>query len=257
MRGGGKVFIVGAGPGDPELLTLKAARLIATADDLVVDALVPPALYQDSPARVIYVGKRAGRPRVSQEEIHAILVSLAHAHRRVVRLKGGDPGLFGRGAEEMRALEAAEVPYEVVPGVSSALAVSGAVGLSLTDREVADRVLILTGHRRTRANTDPVAELPAFDPRQTLVLVMALGHLDVLVERALAAGYPPALPAAVVSHATLPTQDFVAEPLEHLPAAVRRAGLATPATVVVGRVVEAAMATGAMVDSSRIVSRGS
>ena len=173
----GKVWIVGAGPGDPELLTVRAARLIAEADDLVVDALVAPEIYRGAPGRVIYVGKRAGRPRPSQRRIEEILVQLARERRRVVRLKGGDPSLFARLAEEVQALEAAGVPYEIVPGVSSLLAVPLAAGIPLTDRDAADRVVIMTGHRSAEGSAEPAVDLPRYDDRTTYVLFMGLSRL--------------------------------------------------------------------------------
>lgn len=236
----GRVAIVGAGPGDPELLTLRAARLIAEADDLVVDALVPAAVYRGSPARVLYVGKRAGRPSISQREIEAILVRLARAGRRVVRLKGGDPCLFGRGGEEMRALEAAGIAYELVPGVSSALAAPAAAGIAVTERGSADRLVLVTGHRRA-GHPRPVPRLPPYDPAATVVVLMGMGSLAELVAGALADGYPADLPAAVVSQATLATQRSVARPLGELVVAVSEAALATPATLVVGRVAARAL----------------
>lgn len=233
-RRAGTVWIVGAGPGSPDLLTVRAARLIATADDLVVDALVPPEVYADSRARVIYVGKRAGRPRPLQRDIEKVLVRLAREGRRVVRLKGGDPSVYGRLGEELAALAAAGVAYEIVPGVSSLLAVPLTVGIPLTERDVADRIVVLTGHRRRGREELPA--LPDYDPQATLVLMMALGNLEALTAAALERGYPPQLPGVVVSRASLPDQRSVAAPLETLPRAVAEAGLAAPATVVLGQV---------------------
>lgn len=234
---GGRVFLVGAGPGDPDLLTVRAARLVAEADDLVVDALVDPAVYRGSRARVIYVGKRAGRPHVSQARIGEILVELALRGRRVVRLKGGDPAVFARLAEEMEALEAAGVAYELVPGVSSVQAAALAAGLPLTARDVADRFVVMTGHRR--AGGRPA--LPAWDPEATLVWLMPRRHLDELVECALAAGYPASLPAVAVSHASLADERKVACRLVELEETVSKAGLETPLTVLIGRVGERAL----------------
>jgi uroporphyrin-III C-methyltransferase len=237
---GPRVAIVGAGPGDPELLTLKAARWIAEAEDLLVDALVPAAVYQGTSARIVYVGKRAGRPSVGQRRIEEILVRLAKAGRRVVRLKGGDPCLFGRGGEEMRALEAAGVAYELVPGVSSALAAPAAAGIPVTDRGAAEGVTVVTGHRRA-GHPEPVPVLPAYVAERTVVVLMGLGSLGTLVEGALALGYPSDLPAAVVSKATLPEQRTVAARLAELPGRVEEAGLETPATIVIGWVAAGAV----------------
>jgi uroporphyrin-III C-methyltransferase len=238
----GKVWIVGAGPGDPELLTLRAAKLIAQADDLVVDALVPAEVYHGSAARVIYVGKRAGRPRPSQRRIEDVLVQLALEGRQVVRLKGGDPALFARLGEEMRALEAASVPYEIVPGVSSLLAVPLAAGIPLTERAAADRVVVLTGHRSAEDAAEPPLDLPAFDDRTTYVLFMGLGRLASLVADAIERGFPPDLPAVVVSKASRPDERWVAAALHLLPEAVAAAALEAPATVVLGRVAERRLA---------------
>lgn len=232
----GKVYLVGAGPGDPELLTLKAARLIREADHLVVDALVNPEIYAGAKAQVTYVGKRAGRARCSQEEIHALLVELASTGAKVVRLKGGDPHVFGRVSEEREALAAAGIAFEVVPGISSALAAPAAAGISVTSRGVADRVVILTGHRRTEMEHQG-PDLPPYRADQTLVVMMGLGALEELVAALRAQGYPAQLPAAVVSRATCADQREVVAPLHGLVNAVVEAQLPGPATVVVGHVV--------------------
>jgi len=234
----GKVWIVGAGPGDPELLTVRAARLVAEADDLVVDALVPPEVYRGARGRVIYVGKRAGRPRPSQRRIEEILVRLARAGRRIVRLKGGDPSLFARLGEEVRALAEAGIAYEIVPGVSSLLAVPLAAGIPLTDRGVADRVVILTGRRSAEAGIEEPLSLPAYDEATTYVFFMALGRLDALVTSAIESGFPAELPSVAVARASLADERWVAAALGALPAAVAAAALEAPATVVVGRVAE-------------------
>lgn len=245
-RAGAKIFIVGAGPGDPSLMTVRAAALVAAADDLVVDALVPAAIYSQSSARVVYVGKRSGRPSISQREIETILIELAIAGRRVVRLHGGDPSVFGRLGEEVRALEEAGIDYEIVPGVSSALAAPLALGISVTERDKADRLVIMTGHQRGFENEMP--KLPAYDPRQTIVLLMALGNVAALVESALEQGYPADLPAVAIANATLPGQRYVASELARLPALVVERELETPATLVWGFAAEKVLdhAVGAM-----------
>jgi uroporphyrin-III C-methyltransferase len=234
----GKVWIVGAGPGDPDLLTVRASRLIAEADDLVVDALVAPEIYRGAEGRVIYVGKRAGRPRLSQRRIEEILVQLARERRRIVRLKGGDPSLFARLAEEVQALEAAGVPYEIVPGVSSLLAVPLAAGIPLTDRDAADRVVVMTGHRSAEGSAEPAVELPRYDDRTTYVLFMGLARLGELVREAIEKGFPSDLPAVVVSKASLPDERWVAAPLHAIAARAAAAALEAPATLLIGRVAE-------------------
>jgi uroporphyrin-III C-methyltransferase len=249
------VAIVGAGPGDPELLTRRAEQRIAAADDLVVDALVPPLLYQDAPGRVIHVGKRAGRPSIDQRGIERILIRLARAGRQVVRLKGGDPSVFGRVGEEIRALEDAGIPVELVPGVSSLTAAPLALGVGLTERGVADRMVVLTGHRAAEGEGRG-RRLPAYDPEQTVVLLMALGSLEDWVAAALEAGYPRDLPAAVVADASLPTERLLGAPLGELAMRTRAAGFEPPATVLFGRVAAAALSVGLEgVDVSRQVGR--
>ena len=217
---------------------MRAARLIAEADDLVVDALVAPAIYRAVKGRVIFVGKRAGRPRPSQRRIEEILVQLAREQRRVVRLKGGDPSLFARLAEEVQALEAAGVPYEIVPGVSSLLAVPLAAGIPLTDRDAADRVVVMTGHRSAEGSAEPAVDLPRYDERTTYVLFMGLSRLGELVAEAIEKGFPSDLPAVVVSKASLPDERWVAAPLDAIAASAAAASIEAPATLLIGRVAE-------------------
>jgi uroporphyrin-III C-methyltransferase len=229
---------VGAGPGDPELLTVRATRLIAAADDLVVDALVAPEIYRGAPGRVIFVGKRAGRPRPSQRRIEEILVKLAREGRSVVRLKGGDPSLFARLAEEVHALESAGVRYEIVPGVSSLLAAPLAAGIPLTDRDRADRVVVLTGHRNAENGVEPAIELPRYDDRTTYVVFMALGRLAEITATALEMSFPADLPAVVISKATLDDERWVAATHEDVAEVAAAAAIEAPATLLIGRVAE-------------------
>jgi uroporphyrin-III C-methyltransferase len=198
-KGGGCVYLVGAGPGDPRLLTHRAAELIAAADDLLVDALVPRAIYAGARGRILFAGKRCGRVSAAQGDINETLVRLARAGRQVVRLKCGDPGLLGRAQEEMDALRLASVPVEVVPGVSSVQAAAAALGVSLTAREVADRVVVATGR-----GSDGRSSLPLFMPGQTLALLMP--GIEDLSAHLAAAGYPADLPCAIVSAASQPKQ---------------------------------------------------
>jgi uroporphyrin-III C-methyltransferase len=234
----GKVWIVGAGPGDPQLLTVRAARLIAEADDLVIDALVAPEIYRGAAGRVIFVGKRAGRPRPSQRRIEEILVQLAREGRSVVRLKGGDPSLFARLAEEVHALEAAGISYEIVPGVSSLLAVPLAAGIPLTERDLADRVVVMTGHRSADEGAEPAIDLPRYDDRTTYVVFMALGRLAEVIEAAMEKGFPADLPAVVVSKATLADERWIAARLEAIAESAAAAAIEAPATLLIGRVAE-------------------
>lgn len=204
----GHVYLVGAGPGDPELLTVKALRMIESAGVILHDDLVPAAILDLAPrdATVVNVGKRCGTKTITQEEINALMVEHAQAGRSpgrsVVRLKSGDPLLFGRAAEEIAALEAAGVPYEIVPGVSAAFAAAAALGRSLTDREWASNVIFSTGHHAQSHNH---AALPALEDA-TRVVYMPGRDLALLAAEWMAEGLPADLPCAVVSRAAQPDQ---------------------------------------------------
>ncbi len=235
--GCGTVYRVGAGPGDPGLLTLRAARLLAQADVVVYDHLVGPDVLDliGPDARRIYVGKERANHTLPQGDINLLLAELAHAHECVVRLKGGDPFVFGRGGEELQALMAHDVPFEVVPGITAACGVSAYAGIPLTHRDHAQACLFVTGHLK-----DGSCDLdwPALArKRQTVVIYMGLGGLATICERLVAHGLPPDWPAAVVEQGTLPQQRVVAATLAALPAAVRRAGLQSPCLTIVGEVV--------------------
>jgi len=200
----GTAYLVGAGPGDAELLTVKALRLIESADVILHDDLVPQAILDlaAAGAEVVNVGKRCGAKSITQEEINALMIENTRAGRSVVRLKSGDPLLFGRAAEEMTALREAGVRYEIVPGVSAAFAAAVAVGRSLTDREWASHVVFSTGHHAQSHNREA---LPAMEAA-TRVVYMPGRDLKLLAAEWMAEGLPPELPCAVVSHAGLPEQ---------------------------------------------------
>ena len=227
----GRVAIVGAGPGDPELISVRGRALLDRADVVVYDRLVDPSLWAGTEA--IDVGKEAGGHRVEQEQINALLVRLAREGKRVVRLKGGDPFVFGRGAEEAEALAEAGIDFEVVPGPTSAVAALAAAGIPVTDRRHASSVAIVTGH----CGSDRVDWAGLAASVDTLVVLMGLRHLPEIVARLLAAGRPGDTPAAVVQEGTLPTQRVVTACLAELPAAVADAGVCSPAVIVVGSVV--------------------
>jgi uroporphyrin-III C-methyltransferase/precorrin-2 dehydrogenase/sirohydrochlorin ferrochelatase len=203
----GSVHLVGAGPGDPELLTVKALRRIESADVILHDDLVPQAVLDlaSQSAEIVNVGKRCGTKTITQDEINALMIEHAQANRSVVRLKSGDPLLFGRGAEEMAALTEADVDFEVVPGVSAAFAAAAAIGCSLTDREWASNVIFSTGHHAQSHNH---AALPALEDA-TRVVYMPGRDLRLLAEQWLLEGLPSDLPCAVVSRVAQPEQQAV------------------------------------------------
>jgi uroporphyrin-III C-methyltransferase/precorrin-2 dehydrogenase/sirohydrochlorin ferrochelatase len=238
----GFVSIVGAGPGDPDLLTVKAARRLADADLVLYDALVSgESLRLATRAHCFFVGKRAGLPSIRQEAIHRILIAAARAGRRVVRLKAGDPFVFGRGGEEALALACADVPYEVVPGVSSAIAAPALAGIPVTHRGFASGFAVLSGH-------DPAAWGPMVDAippeSMTLVVLMGLGSRAPIAERLLQRGWPRATPAAVLLASSTPNSASWVGTLSELGTATLPDAGRAPGTLVVGRVASLASAIG-------------
>lgn len=224
----GKVFLVGAGPGDPELLTLRAHRILTSARIVAYDDLVSPAILALAPkdAELVPVGRRCGTCPEAPA-IHPIVLSRALDGHDVVRLKGGDPLVFGRGGEEAEQLDALAIPFEIVPGISAALGAAASTGIPLTHRDVASSVTFATAHRRHDA--DGAARQP------TLVLYMGLGTLRETARALVAEGRAPTTPAAVIAHATLPTERVVVADLATIADAAE--GMPTPALVVVGDVV--------------------
>ncbi len=234
---GGTVHLVGAGPGDPDLLTLRAARLLQQADVVVYDHLVGPGVLDliGHQAERIYVGKQRACHSLSQDEINALLVRLSQAGRTVVRLKGGDPFVFGRGGEELQVLAAHGVPFEVVPGITAACGVSSYAGIPLTHRDYAQSCTFVTGHLKDGScNLDWVA---LARPRQTVVIYMGLSGLPTICAELMAHGLPADWPAAVVAHGTLSRQQVVVATLATLAQTVHDAGLASPGLTIVGEVV--------------------
>jgi len=236
--GSGRVALVGAGPGDPELLTLRAARLIAEADVLVFDHLVSRDILAlaRKDAQRIYVGKESGAHTLPQEEINRLLVHLAGEGRRVVRLKGGDPFVFGRGGEEIEELVAHHIPFEVVPGVTAACGVAAYAGIPLTHREHAQSVVFATGHAKPGGDDADWQSLAR--PRQTAVIYMGVGALPTICERLIAHGRAPDIPAALVENGTTAAQRTITGTLATLPRIAAQARIRPPALLIVGEVVD-------------------
>jgi uroporphyrin-III C-methyltransferase len=234
-RGAGVVWLVGAGPGDPELLTLKALRLLQGADVVVHDRLTPqPILDLAGPgARLIDAGKRKSRHTLPQEDINRLLVALALDGLKVVRLKGGDPFVFGRGGEELEACRAAGVECHVVPGVSAGLAAGAAAGAPLTHRGLAQAVTFVTGHAASGGEPD-LDWASLAKANQTVVIYMGLSTAPTIAARLIEAGRAPSTPAVVVEHASLPDERRVATTLASLGRDVE--GLDGPAILIVGEV---------------------
>jgi uroporphyrin-III C-methyltransferase len=232
----GIVYLVGAGPGDPGLITVRGREVLRASDVVVYDRLVNPALLGEAPAWAerIPVGKQPGRHSTPQHAINAILVERARAGLTVTRLKGGDPFVFGRGGEECEALRAAGIHVEVVPGVTSAIAAPALAGIPVTDRRYASAFAVVTGHQCDDASGvdwDALARMP------TLVVLMGLHALGEITRRLLAHGLPPSTPAAVVSCGTMPSQRTVTGTLATIALLAEDATVAPPATLIVGDVV--------------------
>jgi uroporphyrinogen III methyltransferase/synthase len=232
----GKVILVGAGPGDPDLLTMRAVERIRAADVLVYDRLIHDgvlALAKNS-AEKIYMGKEPGH-HTRQDDIHALLVEKARQGKTVVRLKGGDPFLFGRGGEEVEYLAEHGIPFEVVPGVSSCLSAPLSAGIAVTHRESSSSVVIVTGH--SADGSEDQVDWEAVARIGTAVFLMGVHNIEAIVRNLLAAGRSPTTPAAMIQMAYSENERVVTGTLESIVAEVRRANIEPPATLVVGEVV--------------------
>lgn len=234
---GGKVYLVGAGPGDPRLLTVRAAALIESADFIAIDALVSTEIAARIPksAEVVYVGKRSSAHTLPQEQINRLLIDEAKKGRRVVRLKGGDPFVFGRGGEEAEEIVAAGVPVEIVPGISSAVAGPAYAGIPVTHRAHATSLTLVTGHEADESTGIQWPALAQLDG--TIVFLMGFANLPVIAQKLIEHGMPADRPVAVISHATRPEQRTVTGALRNIEQRVAEAKLPTPALIVVGEVV--------------------
>jgi uroporphyrin-III C-methyltransferase/precorrin-2 dehydrogenase/sirohydrochlorin ferrochelatase len=237
----GSVALVGGGPGDPDLITVRGRRLVVGADVVVVDRLAPRALLDElgDGVEIVDSGKAPHRQNLTQDEINALIVDRASAGRRVVRLKGGDPFVFGRGGEELLACLKAGIPVEVVPGISSALASAAAARIPLTHRGVAADFTVASGHRDPGRSAESDADWRALARgSSTLVLLMAMDRLAEATKELIAHGRQPSTPAAVIYRATLPGQRILRAPLAELPDAVITAGIGPPAVIIIGDVVD-------------------
>lgn len=233
-----RAWLIGAGPGDVELLTLKAARALALADVVLMDDLVNPDTlrYARDDVQVTYVGKRGGRASMPQEEIIRIMLDHLGEGRSVARLKGGDPFIFGRGGEELQALREAGVHAEVINGITAGIAAPTAIGIPLTQRDHAQGVIFVTGHGAGEQKPD--WRLLAATG-MTLVIYMGITRIDDIVAALLAAGMAPDMPCAAIESATRPDQRHLISPLAGLAQAIAAHGLGSPAIVVIGRIVGA------------------
>jgi uroporphyrin-III C-methyltransferase/precorrin-2 dehydrogenase/sirohydrochlorin ferrochelatase len=232
----GKVFLVGAGPGDPRLLTMRAIDLITSADVIAIDALVSPeiAALIPSDTKVIHVGKRSGAHITPQDEINALLIAQAKKGKRVVRLKGGDPFVFGRGGEELEFLRAHGIAYAVVPGITAALACAAYAGVPLTHRDHAQSVRLVTAHAKDSLDTLDWRALA--QERQTLAVYMGVGLLEPLRDRLRAYGRSGATPFALIENGSRAEQRVVVGTLDELPQRARAFAVQSPALLLVGEV---------------------
>ena len=233
----GEVALVGAGPGDPDLLTIAARKLLEDCDVIVHDALVPDAVLAMGAvdAERIFAGKRGGRPSASQDDICATLIRMAKDGKRVVRLKGGDPFVFGRGGEEIRALAEAGIPFRIIPGITAGVAAPAMAGIPLTDRTVNSSLAFLTGHEANEASRIDWASLVAAFP--VIVLYMGARAMPRIAAKLLNAGLDAATPVAVIHAATLPDEEITTGTLAD--AANLQMTARSPSIVVIGDVVAA------------------
>ncbi|MGB0413256.1 MAG: uroporphyrinogen-III C-methyltransferase [Coraliomargarita sp.] len=239
MSDTGKVYLIGAGPGDPGLVTVRARQLIGTADVIVYDYLANPKLLEwaRSDAEKIYVGKRSGLHSLPQDEIEEILVDRAHKGLQVVRLKGGDPFVFGRGGEEMDELQADKIPFEIVPGVTAALAAASYAGIPLSHREYSSSITFLTGHENPEKHTLSIDFKKHGSTNGTLCLYMSLGQLPRILGELKDGGMSGDTPVGVIQWATLNRQRSVYGTVDSIVSDIKAAGIGTPAMIIIGQVV--------------------
>ncbi|MBF0433200.1 MAG: uroporphyrinogen-III C-methyltransferase [Fibrobacteria bacterium] len=232
----GVVYLVGAGPGDPELLTVKGQRLIKEADVILFDKLANDEILMLAKKKTekLYVGKKAGFHIVPQSEINRKLVELAKAGKKVVRLKGGDPFVLGRGGEECEYLKKHDVPFEIIPGISSILGVTAYAGIPLTHRDYADNFAVATGHQSVINETKKLS-VPKAD---TLVYLMGVTNLPNILEALQAAGYKDTMPIALIERGTTKHQKVATGTIKNIQSKVKKEGIEPPALIIVGNVVK-------------------
>lgn len=230
----GKVYLTGAGPGDPDLLTIKALRLIRQADVILYDHLVNDDILHEAKddAVLVYVGKRNNHHTIEQVNINTLLLQYAHIYTKVVRLKGGDPFVFGRGAEEAIFLEKHGISFEIIPGISSAIAVPAYAGIPLTYRGINTSFRVITGHQ-----TNSICSFDAgiLRENETLVILMGLHKLEKIINSLLANGLPFSTPCAIIENGTLPTQKQIVATLENIVEEAQQ--ICSPAIIVVGNTI--------------------
>jgi uroporphyrin-III C-methyltransferase len=233
----GKAYLVGAGPGRADLITVRGLNLLRQAEVVLHDRLIPQELLAEAPpgAELIFVGKGPDRHIMEQVEINRLLVERVQAGRQVVRLKGGDPFVFGRGGEEVLALAQAGLPFEVVPGVSSALAAPAYAGIPVTHRGIMTSFAVVTGHEDP-TKPESMTDWAALAPIPTLIILMAVKHIADICEQLIQAGRPANTPAAAISWATTDYQRVVRTSLGDLPGDIKSHKLPTPAVIVIGEV---------------------
>ena len=235
---GGEAYLVGAGPGSPDLITLRGRQLLAHAEVVLYDRLVNPAILEFArrDAELISVGKKAGRPSITQAQLNRLLVQLVKSGKRVCRLKGGDPMVFGRVGEELEALTKAGLPFQIVPGVSAVEGCAAFAGIPLTLRGVSEAVLITTGHTQDHASPD----LAAYRPGQTLALYMGVAHFGAIAAELIANGHGPATPVAIVENGTRDDQRVIRASLAELAGVSAEHAVKSPALLLVGETVRCA-----------------
>ncbi|RLG97386.1 uroporphyrinogen-III C-methyltransferase [Candidatus Bathyarchaeota archaeon] len=235
----GKVYIVGAGPGDPELITIKAARLIRSADVILYDRLVSEEtiFLAKEGCELIYVGKHPGESSTTQERINEMLVEKAQEGGSIVRLKGGDPFLFGRGGEEAQVLSREGISYEVVPGITSAISVPAYAGIPVTQRHIASSVAFITGHEASTKTKGTVEWERIAQSVDTLVVMMGIRNLGNIAERLINGGRDPKTPVAIIEKGTTKLQKTITGTLETIEVKARIEGIKPPAITIIGKVV--------------------